>query len=83
MDMWLTIGHTKIIMLITNPSGGDKQGHRSFTLKLVGWVAIFDVSQGIFGSVVYVAHYSKALFNVHQLKRLPVDFKPLQKYRCL
>ena len=29
----LTIGHTKITMLITNPTEDDKQGHRSFMLK--------------------------------------------------
>ena len=49
---------------------------RMSMLTPVGWAAIFDVSQQIFGSVVCVAHGWKALFNMHQLKRLPVDLDP-------
>ena len=72
----LTSGHTKIIMLIVNPTENDEEGHRSFTLKPVGWVAILDVSQQIFESVVHVTHCSNALFNRHRLNTLPMNFEP-------
>ena len=63
----LTIGHTKIIMFLENPSEDDEQGHRE---------AILDIPRQIFGSMVLVKHHSKALFNMHQWKRLPMNFEP-------
>ena len=78
----LTICHTKFIMLISNPSD-DKQGHtKSFILKPIRWIAIFDVSQQIFGSVVG-GHHSKALFDAHLLKVKFQASLTLQKCRCL
>ena len=43
---------------------------RMSKLTPVAWVAIFDVSLQIFGSVAHVVHHSNALFNMHSWKRL-------------
>ena len=80
----LTISHTKIITLITNPSEDSKQG-RSFTLEPVGWDAIFDVSQQMFGFLVCVAHHSKFL-QCALTEEIASEFQAsltLEKHRCL